>query len=284
MSDIKVYYSNAENIVPSSNDPATRQFYSDFLLIDRPFDAFGNLEEVQELPVDGLALHYPMTNIDSSILNDAAGSAHLNMSNLEVVPGRNGGQALRFNGTDSFCISSSRILPIEVNTFTLTFWFRTNGLYDESNDRGMCGTFINYGAEGDSKPSYWDGTTNWQLGWNFKNLESSGMLGFSIGGYLDPYEDESNELLQPSHYEDGEWHFAVITFDANYIKTYMDNVLLVNSVNVWNHLRFVDNYRLFLGGRTDLSEYCFYIGDLGEIRFYNRVLSESEIASLYIGT
>lgn len=48
MSDIKVFYNDEGNVVPSSNDPATRQFYSDFLLIDRPLDAFGSLDEVKE--------------------------------------------------------------------------------------------------------------------------------------------------------------------------------------------------------------------------------------------
>jgi len=46
MSDLLIFYNENGEITSSAADPATRQFYADYLLIDRPLDAFGSLEEV----------------------------------------------------------------------------------------------------------------------------------------------------------------------------------------------------------------------------------------------
>lgn len=87
----------------------------------------------------------------------------------------------------------------------------------------------------------------------------------------------------PSTYNDGLWHHLVLTNDngnTNNLKLYVDDVLVINQntnytiANMTNQLTTI--------GCLWSSSYATYLnGSLDNIRIYSRVLTDTEIATLY---
>ena len=85
--------------------------------------------------------------------------------------------------------------------------------------------------------------------------------------------------------QDGQWRLAIFTYaydNGNECGVSVNNAAPEVSNDEWSaSITYPDALRLILGARRDLYEWGFYIGDLGEVRIYDRVLTPQEQTALY---
>lgn len=226
---------------------------------------------------DGLVLHYDGTVSDGRLIDavDDSGVADLTLTDVESIQGHlPGTKALHFNGRTSYAESRYHIEAIELTTFSLSCWFRTVGLIP-GTDYGMDGRLIAYAPKDMSYSAMiGDGI---RYGWVLENeMAAEESLHFVPPGLNAPNRNA---------YLNGEWHHAVVLFGQyDSYKIYVDAVLqeYIQALDsAWNidYSEYVNH--LYLGSLGDFDPYCFFYGDLGDIRIYNRLLNEDEIQALF---
>jgi predicted phosphodiesterase len=164
--------------------------------------------------------------------------------------------------------SSYKDLPsstsLKLTTFTIASWFKTSKDYSPSSayivnkggsNSDIAGNNMNYGI--------------WIVG---KGQLEAG------------FETQTGEdffAASSSRYNDGKWHYAVATYDgSSRLALYVDGVL-VASRSTSGALPDSSGSQPLRTGANSLSLSGFFIGELDEIRVWNRALSSQEVASAY---
>lgn len=220
-----------------------------------------------QLPLDSLKAYY---RFDGN-LND--NSPNLN----HIVAGSGTYTTDRFNQANSALhldgISDSLTLPINsfkpiIGDFTISFWYKTNSPQIQnliSNKEYETDTLQNFEIQINSHNTYY--LENFKQVWyqSFVYWNGSGLTTNAIaeGG--------------PGEFTKGEWcHFAIERSNDTF-KIYRNNSLYTLSID--NH---------FDGDLGDVSTLIFgalphrFEGDLDDLRFYTKCLSELEIFRLYM--
>ncbi|MBI5361327.1 MAG: DUF2341 domain-containing protein [Planctomycetes bacterium] len=105
------------------------------------------------------------------------------------------------------------------------------------------------------------------------------------GNKLDVYIRDNSGVAQVNHVQsttavfDGSWHHVVWTDIAGNAKLYIDGVLDATNFNYTPSTLTLD--RTCIGALMRAVPQYFFSGTIDEVRVYNRVLSTSEIASLF---
>ncbi|MEM1951544.1 MAG: phospholipase D-like domain-containing protein, partial [Candidatus Nitrosocaldus sp.] len=160
-------------------------------------------------------------------------------------------------GSDFFNIVDEPSLRLQ--QFSISAWFRTSstftnhamivnkGGFDTSTSR------LNYGL--------WI-TTNGTLRGGFE--ESDGTNRF---------------VTSPNTYNDGQWHYAVVTYDGSTLRLYVDGQQ-VSSLNTNGAAPATDTMPLTIGKNSSTNS-RYFIGDIDEVRIYNRALTAQEVNDAY---
>ena len=105
-------------------------------------------------------------------------------------------------------------------------------------------------------------------------------------------------VMSPSNYSDGNWHYAVGTYDGSAVKLYVDGVQVASNLTTTTPLLLLlppppsgtipDNTGIQpvrIGANSlrldDDKNAGYFIGSIGEIRVWNRSLSVQEVAAAY---
>ncbi|RKZ47369.1 MAG: hypothetical protein DRR08_32460 [Candidatus Parabeggiatoa sp. nov. 2] len=75
-----------------------------------------------------------------------------------------------------------------------------------------------------------------------------------------------------------QWHHVVINYSGNKIEWFLDGMFIIDFET---EEEFSFNGKRFLFGKLNPQANATYVGKLDDIRIYNRVLSEAEVAQLY---
>jgi hypothetical protein len=203
-------------------------------------------------------LNLGYTNITSSILQNQNSTVTLPQYTTE------GGGSFLFNGTGSAILVASNPQAIGFwpkPQLTLETWFKTPST--GSGQAGGAGIFgFTYGIR--------------------LNITTIGTITTSYNNSL-----SSSIQAQTSgeNYYDNRWHHVVSQTDGNTTYLYVDGILRgqTTNANPWTGTSPWPTDRLNVGRDNNNTNY-FFLGSIGPVRVYDRVLSAQEVLQNYNAT
>ena len=180
----------------------------------------------------------------------------------------NPNSAYSFNGVSDYISLPSSIMIRK--DMSISFWLETN---ETDNNSWPYSTSLIIRDLGGS-------VRDWSICFG-----NGGKIEFNTGG------DSTGDhvLISNANVNNAKWNHIVIVKDAeNYLKKIYINSILDNDINTVNDDKYTDfvnnNNSIGLGGVTPPSASLSYInGKMDDFCFYNRVLNQSEITTLYNG-
>jgi|GEM_PF-1526118 len=202
-------------------------------------------------------LKFRLTVSDGSLSSNAVVYVYVrNISAYDYYPW------FTLKGTDSYSIPDDPSLRL--TQFSVSAWFRTSSTFTTE------AMIVNKGGFGDESSG--------------KNM-NYGIWLLSDGKVQAGFE-ESNGMnrfvTSPNRYNDGNWHYAVVTYDGSVLRLYVDGQQ-VASLNINVNPDTNGNQPLTIG-KNSLQNNRYFIGDIDEVRVYNRALSAQEVSDAYNGT
>ncbi|MDP9489683.1 MAG: LamG domain-containing protein [Thermoproteota archaeon] len=172
------------------------------------------------------------------------------------------------NGTESSTIADDKNddTSFKLTNFSLAAWFRT----DMDVPMG-CNVFIvNKGGIGSNEVG-----ENMNYGvWMTPSKKIQAGFESQQGG-------TKYFVISPKQYDDNKWHYVVVTFDGSMIRLYIDGLEIANKTT--DGLT-PDNGSLKpvrIGANSFRSDNGLFMGDLDEIRIWNRSITEKEVIDAY---
>ena len=164
--------------------------------------------------------------------------------------------SMSFNGEDNF-IEFDNDNIFNLNTFTFTFWFKTDEMPEFANYKALI-------SKGD--------------GYGFRVGDSGGGGGASFTFYVNKDNDDNAYVYSYDNISDDNWHFVAGTRDGitGEIKLYIDYNFIGSSfgepgqIDVFNSLKF--------GKYWNINPHYFN-GEIDNISLWNIVLDSSEIVN-----
>ncbi len=139
------------------------------------------------------------------------------------------------------------------NSFSLSLWVRPQNF--SSTYRALIGKY--------------QSNSGWDLG-----IGTNGKIRMTLrGSSMIDVSQGAGPFLK-----DNQWHHVVVVNTTSSITTYVDGVLVGVTPGVWSPT--TNNVTLKLGNRESNATTA-YMGDMDEVRIYNRALSSQEVRRLY---
>ena len=170
--------------------------------------------------------------------------------------------SLILNGTDFIDISHNKTLFL--NNFTIAAWIKTNqsGLLDPAH-------IVNKGGFNTDKRG-----KNMNYGiWLSKNG--------TIQGGFETESGENYEVNSTIKYNDGKWHFILLSYDGTLLRLYIDEEKQISTTNTNGAIPDTTGDQPLRIGANSLEEDKFFTGYVDEVRIWNRGLTDSEITQIY---
>ena len=202
---------------------------------------------------------------------DLWGTSNGTDTSISYTTGKVGNGAI-FNGSTSQIALGVSAFDFEYNTaFSAAFWYKSS-----SNGNQTLLT----------KNTNWDNAPTYNSGWSiFIAAGGNGAIYCQLATGNSSYKQQSSTY--PNAYNDGAWHFVVVTYDgstnASGVNIYVDNVsrktgsdfdtLGSNSIRNSTSMQF----------GKDTSGAHYLAGGLDEIGIWTKVLSGTEMTDLYNG-
>lgn len=170
-------------------------------------------------------------------------------------------------GSDYLDIASNRELML--TNFTIAMWFRTTMDVPYKSESFI----VNKGGIGSDSRG-----TNLNYGMWLRDSETIA-AGFedSFGAI---YSVQSTNA--PAAYVLYEWHYAMATYDGSKLALYIDGVLVASKLLSDVQPDKLSNQPVRVGANSLILN-GFFIGDIDEIRIWNRGLTNSEASAAYRG-
>ncbi len=165
---------------------------------------------------------------------------------------------MEFNGTST---SVGTGLFSNVVQFSISAWFKTSASYTSN------GYIISKGIEGSEAAAD---------NYNFKlNINSAEQIsgGFEEVGGTDHF------ATSPLTYNDGFWHFVVVTYDLITIRLYIDGVQVATHATTTTPN--TSNLQDITIGSDSAGTTAFFDGQIDEVRLWGNDLSSGEVTALY---
>jgi hypothetical protein len=167
---------------------------------------------------------------------------------------------LSLTGSNYYDVPSSGSL--QLTQFTVATWFRTSINYGSSAYIVTKGGFGSEAAGSNNNYGIW--------------MTSSERIRAGFETQSGP----DHHATSPGIYNDGQWHYAVVTYGSSTIRLYIDGIQVATSATSGAIPDNTGTQPLRIGANS-LSPNGFFTGNADEVRVWNRVLSAGEIASQY---
>jgi len=169
------------------------------------------------------------------------------------------------NGSNYVSIPDRQELRLQ--QFTVSAWFRTT-----INDNDKAAIIVNkggFGVDGTNVPDM-----NYGIWIGCKSNKGKVQAGFEDANGRDYF------VTSPNTYNDGNWHYAVVTYDGSVLRLYVDGQQ-VASLNTNNAIPDYNWDKPLVIGKNSLDNSRYLIGDIDEVRVYNRALTAQEVSNAY---
>src|SRR5918992_5106233 len=184
-------------------------------------------------------------------------------------------QSPNLSGSD--CIDIANNSSLQLTMFSIASWFNTQ--MNVSN--GSNAFIVTKGGVGSDSEGKNMNYGIWML--DSENIQ----IGFENSSGANYF------VMSSSNYSDGNWHYAVGTYDGSAVKLYVDGVQVASNLTTTPTLspspstipdntgtqpvRIGANSLELVDGKGD----GYFIGRIGEIRLWNRTLSAEEVSAAY---
>jgi len=203
-----------------------------------------------------LVLYLPLWKLDGSSFADRSAYGHL----CTVTGALWNSRGRRFDGSDDYIsVANSTVLDFGTGDFSLDMWF-------SCEDNALTKTVVSKGVDGGNRYNFY--------------IEAAGDGRFYIE------DDEADERYKKDghNYEDDIWTHVVCVRATDFIYIYNNGVVVGAGVDA----SAVDNVDtsasdLVIGARP-AKDSRFFLGDIGEVRVYNRALTPLEIQRNFLAT
>ncbi|MEM3092934.1 MAG: phospholipase D-like domain-containing protein, partial [Candidatus Nitrosocaldus sp.] len=173
-------------------------------------------------------------------------------------------------GSNFVSIPDSQELRLQ-QQFSVSAWFRTT-----MNNNSQVAIIVNKGGfQSDTPGTPQQNYGIWITGSN------QGVRGKVEAGFEDA-NGRDYFVTSPNTYNDGQWHYAVVTYDGSTLRLYVDGQQ-VSSLNTNGAAPATDTMPLTIGKNSSTNS-RYFIGDIDEVRIYNRALTAQEVNDAYNGT
>ncbi|MEM4324137.1 MAG: phospholipase D-like domain-containing protein [Candidatus Nitrosocaldaceae archaeon] len=206
------------------------------------------------------------------LLFQSTGSLLLQNSNSDYAMAQSGSlynYAPYFTATGSNFVSipDSQELRLQ-QQFSVSAWFRTT-----MNNNSLVAIIVNKGGfQSDTPGTPQQNYGIWITGSN-QGVRGKVQAGFEDANGKDYF------VTSPNTYNDGQWHYAVVTYDGSVLRLYVDGSLVATRTNI-TAIPHTSNTPLVIGKDSNDSK-RYFIGDIDEVRVYNRALTAQEVSDAY---
>jgi Concanavalin A-like lectin/glucanases superfamily len=185
-------------------------------------------------------------------------------------------QSPNLSGSD--CIDIANNSSLQLTMFSIASWFNTQ--MNVSN--GSNAFIVTKGGVGSDSVGKNMNYGIWMI--DSENIET----GFENSSGANHF------VMSPSNYSDGNWHYAVGTYDGSAVKLYVDGVQVASNLTTptpppptsgtipdntgIQPVRIGANSLELVDGKGNNG---YFIGSIGEIRVWNRTLSAEEVSAAY---
>lgn len=216
---------------------------------------------------NGLLAYYPFCGN----ANDASGNSNNGtVSGATLTTDRfgNANSAYSFNGSSDF-ISGAANTTFTQKPMTFSFWFY----------KTAAGNLCNYGGN-NIEP----GMSIFSVGTYGSSIDvklSSDGTKIGLGRSIPAGVASENELVLSSNYALNSWNHVVVTYDNSTVKVYINGINL-GSLNYATSTT-IANTTWYIGKSNPSIWACvqYMKGKIDDLTIYNRILNDSEIATLY---
>ncbi|HSL13510.1 MAG TPA: discoidin domain-containing protein [Nitrososphaeraceae archaeon] len=183
-------------------------------------------------------------------------SNHFQISSVEAQIGKFG----TFTGNNFKYVKDSELF--QLNQFSIAVWFKTN------NTDPNVSFLVNKGGFGSEAPGE---NMNYGLWITY--------LGHLQAGF--EAKDSSNYFVTSKKpVNDNKWHYATVTYDGSLLKLFIDGVL-DHSINTKNAKPDSTGKNRIAIAANSLFKDKLYMGDVDEIRIWDRSLTTAEVYDAY---
>ncbi|MDZ7763139.1 MAG: LamG domain-containing protein [Melioribacteraceae bacterium] len=207
----------------------------------------------------GLVAYYPFSGNTA----DSSGNGHEGINHGATLTVDRYGQpnsAYYFNGSDTCMIEIPDHPDFNFHdSLTFVLWYR----YDNNNKNSRSTLFNKGGAD---TSAYW----------GFRRYDFGELIFYN-------YPDGQWRAWLGQRYqnlEDGNWHWIAIRFHSKASDAFVDGELSTGGSSAFEKFLASNDSSLTIGNVLGLSSRG-WAGEIDEIRFYNRYLSNTEISRLY---
>jgi hypothetical protein len=152
---------------------------------------------------------------------------------------------------------------LKLNEFTLSAWFRTTQNNTEP------GHIVNKGGMNTDEEGM-------NLNYGIWTNEEDGL----VGGF-ETTAGEDFIIQSREKYNDGNWHYATLTFNGSALFLFVDGKPIGNKLFIKETPDNTGTQPLRIGANS-LNDDKFFTGDVDEIRVWNRALNMSEVEQVYL--
>ena len=226
------------------NDPKPQKPQKDYL-------EYGNVVK------EGLIANYPF----DGNAKDYSGNEYNGFENGPSASvgrfGQNEG-ALKFDGFEDY-IEVPNFTNVNGDSGTICFWVRTPSIIDINRESAIISKIDTVGI---------------------------GYL-LSVYGYKDfwfEYKTQgvrAAEYMRTNYWKDGKYLFIAVTFSTKKLTCYFEGYPTLEITLLVGDLKFNDNIQSLFIGKSLISKYEFFQGEIDDMLIYNRALSSDEILELY---
>ncbi|MEM4325638.1 MAG: phospholipase D-like domain-containing protein [Candidatus Nitrosocaldaceae archaeon] len=173
-----------------------------------------------------------------------------------------------FTATGSNSVSIADSPELRLQQFSVSAWFRTT-----MNNNSLVAIIVNKGGfQSDTPGTPQQNYGIWITGSN-QGVRGKVQAGFEDANGRDYF------VTSPNTYNDGQWHYAVVTYDGSTLNLYVDGSLVATRTNI-TAIPHTSNTPLVIGKDSNDSK-RYFIGDIDEVRIYNRALTAQEVNDAY---
>jgi parallel beta-helix repeat protein len=169
-------------------------------------------------------------------------------------------------GSNFFDIPDDPSLRLE--KFTLAAWFKTTKDYSRLDVKSLIANKGGFGSDASGK------NKNYGI-W----VEDGSTHGNKIGAGFETSSGLDVFVMSSSKYNDGIWHYAVVTHDLSVLKLYIDGVVVAEKSTT--DLPDTLGTQPLRIGANSLTADRFFTGDIDEVKLWNRALTASEVMDRY---
>ncbi len=192
---------------------------------------------------------------------DAISQSNKNYFNYTFAPSLNTNRTYFCDNGNNFCdIKNNNQLRLE--EFSLAAWFKNS-----QKNFSEPGHIINKGGfDSDAKGK----NMNYGIWMNIDGTISSG------------FESEIGEnfgIVSPKKYNDGKWHYVIVTYNSTVLRMDIDGQNIKNEVI--NKKPSISGNQPVRIGANSLILNKFFNGEIDEVRIWNRALTFNEIKEIY---